>query len=117
ELGHQRLINMQAAGGVEDDDVASVLFGEVYGVATDLHGVFVLAFGIDRDAYLLGEGGELVDGGGALQVGGNQQGIFAFAFEPEGEFAAGSGFAGALEAAHHEDGGSGLDEHDARGGA
>jgi hypothetical protein len=105
-----------SAGGVEDDDVAAVLFGEVDGVAADLHGVFVVALGIDGHVGLLAEGVQLVDGGGALQVGGDEEGIFAFGFQVEGELAAGGGFAGALEAAHHEDGGAGGDEHDAWGG-
>jgi hypothetical protein len=116
EFVHQRLIDVEAAGGVEDDDVPAILLGELDGVAADLDGIFVFALGVDGGVGLLAEGVELVDGGGALQVGGDEEGVFAFGFEVKGELADGGGFSGTLEAAEHEDGGAGGNVEDARGG-
>ena len=42
------------------------------GGLADGDGVFLRALGVDRDVELLAEHVQLVDGGGALQVGGDQ---------------------------------------------
>ena len=70
----------------------------------DGDGIFVRAVGVDRDAELLAEHLQLVDGGGTLQVGGDQQRLAAAGLEHAAELAAGGRFAGALQAAQHQHG-------------
>ena len=66
--------------------------------------VFLRAVGVDRDLELLAEDVQLVDGGGALQVGGDEQRLAAALLEHAAELAGGGRFAGALQAAHHQHG-------------
>ena len=63
----------------------------------------------------LGDDFELLAGGGAVDVDGDEQGAVAALFEPGGELAGGGGFAGALEAGHEDDGGGLGREFEARG--
>jgi hypothetical protein len=76
-------------------------------VARDLHRVADAVAGLggeDRDAGLLADDLELVDGVGALQVGSDQQRRVPFALEPLGELARERRLTGALEAGEHDDG-------------
>ncbi len=50
----------------------------------------------DGDADLLAEDLELLDGGGALHVGGDEQGLVTLLLEPARELGAGGRLAGAL---------------------
>jgi hypothetical protein len=63
-------------------------------VRSDARGI-----GVNGNTHLLTDNAQLLDGGGTLQVGGGEQRMMAFADEKFGEFAAGGGFAGTLEAA------------------
>ncbi len=63
-----------------------------------------LAF-VEVDAGGFGDDGELLAGGGAVDVDGDEHGAVAALFEPLGELGGGGGFAGALEAGHEDDGG------------
>ena len=65
--------------------------------------VFLRPVGVDRNAKLLADDVQLVDGRGPLQVGGDQQRRAARVLEQSPELAAGGRFAGALQAAHHQD--------------
>ena len=60
---------------------------------------------MNRNIELPGEDGKLVAGGGAINVYRDELWLFAFFGEELGEFAGGGGFAGALEADDHDDGG------------
>ncbi len=66
--------------------------------------VVELAF-VEVDAGGFGDDGELLAGGGAVDVDGDEHGAVAALFEPLGELGGGGGFAGALEAGHEDDGG------------
>ena len=64
------------------------------------------------DEFGVGAGGpdfELFDGGGAEGIGGGQEDRFPFVVEAAGEFAGGGGFAGTVDADHHNDEGRGVD--------
>ena len=65
---------------------------------------FELAF-VEVDAGGFGDDGELLAGGGAVDVDGDEHGAVAALFEPLGELGGGGGFAGALEAGHEDDAG------------
>ena len=77
ELVHQLLVDVQPAGGVEDHGVGAELLGFADGGLADGDGILLRAIGVDGDVELLAEHVQLVDGGGALQVGGDQQRLAA----------------------------------------
>ena len=58
-----------------------------------------------RHADLAPEGAQLLDGGGALEVGADQQRVAALLLEPAGQLGRVGGLAGALQAGHQHDGG------------
>ena len=122
ELGHfvhEGFVDAEAAGGVDDEDVAGGVAGFAagfFGEAEDVGGAgscrawapivggSEVAF-VDLGADGLGDDFELLAGGGAVDVDGDEHGAVAALFEPGGELAGGGGFAGALQAGHEDDGG------------
>jgi len=97
QLVHRHLIDVQPAGRVEDDGVEEVLLGELDGLAANLDGARG-ELAEDRDVDLRAEDLQLVDGGGALEVGGDEDGLAALLAEGEGELGGGGRLALALEA-------------------
>ena len=71
---------MQAAGGIQDNNISAIFTGEVDGVFTNGNRIFIFRLFINGNFGLLAQGGELVDGGGALKIRRNQQGVFTFGF-------------------------------------
>ena len=59
---------------------------------------------VDRHADLFAEHLELIDGGGTLQVGGDQQRLAAALAQHQGQLAGGGRFALTLQTAEHDDG-------------
>ena len=105
QLRHQIGFGLQAAGGIDDDVIDFARFGGLERV--EHHGAGIGA-GVLADH--LGVGAlapdfELLDGGGAEGVGGAEQNGVAFGLEMRGQFADGGGFARAVDADHHDDGG------------
>lgn len=101
EFGHEGVIQLAAPGGIQNDD----------GVAAEeaffLSGLGQLGWGDirlveDFDADFLAEGLKLLDGGGAVGVGGGEEDALALAAQEFGEFGGGGGFAGALQADEHK---------------
>ena len=72
QLGHQLLVDVQPAGRVEDHHVDAGGLGLLHRRLAQGHGILGGQIGIDRQAELLAEDLQLLDGGGALQVGGHQ---------------------------------------------
>src|SRR5215210_6991403 len=103
DLVHQRLVDMEAAGGVHDHHVVSALAGDGEGaLAESDHGLSRVRLQhrhVDAAADLL----ELLDGGGALQVAGDEKRVLAALLEALGQLARGGRLARALEAAEHDD--------------
>ncbi len=97
---HQRLVHGEAAGRVEEDDVAVLLLGEAHGALADAGGIAGV-LGVDGDIEALAQHLELLDGGRAVDVGGHQQGAPLLLFEVAGQLGGAGGLAGALEADHH----------------
>ena len=91
---------------------SSVLLGVRDGVAADVDRVGA-GLAVDRDAELLAEHLQLLDGGGTLQVGGDEQRLAALLAQRQGELAGGGRLALALQAAEHEDGRPVLGERNA----
>ena len=103
ELLHELFVDLESTAGVHEEPVGVLFFGFFEGVAGEGDGVFGSVFAVDGDVYLGAEGGELLDGGGASEVSGGHDDALALLFEEAGEFGAGGGLSGALEA-DEEDG-------------
>ena len=103
-LLHQLGVDGQAAGGVDDEHVAARGGGPRRGrpsaVATGSPGC-----GEHRHVDLAAERAQLLDGGGPLEVGADEQRVAALLLEPAGQLGRVGGLAGALEAGHQHDGG------------
>ena len=102
QLFHERLVDRQATGGVEDDDARPLLPRP--GHAGTAHGDRIgdPVGGVDRDAELPAEDGQLLDGGGTLEIGRHEHHAAPLLLEPPGELGAGGRLAGALQAAEHD---------------
>jgi hypothetical protein len=70
QLGHQRLVDVQAAARVDDQDVLAVALGLVERPASDVDGIAVRALLVDGRAGLRADLDQLVDGGGPVDVAG-----------------------------------------------
>ena len=106
EFEDEFFIEFLAACGVEDEDAGVFIFCPTQGVFGDFYEVGLAACGgVAGDVGLFGEGGELLDGGGAVEVDGDEGGAAAFFFQAVGEFGGGGGFSGTVEAAEEDAGG------------
>ena len=103
ELVHQFVVDVQAAGGVDEDHVAGGEFGFLDGAADDFERLVGAGAGPELRADGFGDLRELFARGGTVDVGGNDEGAMAVLREPFGELAGGGGFAGALQADDHPD--------------
>src|SRR2546425_3754244 len=95
---HERFVNLQTAGGVEDERVAVVGPGKVEGCAGDLQNVRFAPLEENGQLEFLTERFELVHRRRAVNVRRHQQRRAALFLQQPGEFAAGSGFAGTVQA-------------------
>ena len=102
ELAHQLGIDVQPAGRVENHHVGAGLLGLLHRGLAQRHGILRPQVGIDRQAELLAEHLQLLDGRRALQVGGHQHRLPAVQLEQPPELAAGGRLAGALQSAEHQ---------------
>ena len=96
ELVHERVVDLQPAGGVDDDRVLTLGACLLDARARGGHGVLALAGG-DRDLELTAELLELRDRGGTLEVGGDEERRAAVLAQHERELAGGRRLPGALE--------------------
>jgi len=96
-------VEFLATSGVEDDDGVVLVFGPLDGLLGNFDKILVAGLGKEAgDADLLGELGELVDGGRTVEVERDEKRAAAFFLESEGEFGGGGGFAGTVEAAEED---------------
>ena len=97
---HQVAVDLQAAGGVDDDEVRGGGFGFLDQAAHHRGDIGRGAVGAEVEAFVLGEGLELVDGRRAAQVGRDEGGLTDALLLDEvlGELGGAGGLAGALEA-------------------
>ena len=85
DLFHQRFVNGKAAGGINNDHVASEASCFSDGVASYFNRSGCLA--INGHVDLPAKGTELFDGGRTLEVGTNEERIAALGLEPFGQLA------------------------------
>src|SRR5690606_7808780 len=103
ELVHQRLVDLQAPGGVDDDEVAEVLAQVRLEALRHLRRPLAVHDLEDRHTDLVAEDLELLARGGALGVGGDEEHASALALVAVGELARGGRLAGALQAHQQPD--------------
>jgi hypothetical protein len=104
EFLHERLINLQPPGGVEDEGVAIIGFREVEGFAGDLQNVRLAAFQEHGDLDLFAERFELVHGRRTINVRGDKQRQAALLEQQFGELAGRGGLARTVQADHQDTG-------------
>jgi hypothetical protein len=114
KLFHQRLVDLQTACRIEDDDVAAVRLRAVDAVAHRLDGVGAL-LRVDGNAHLAAELDELIDRGRALQVGGDERRLLTVALQEKRQLAGRRRLAGALETREQNRRRRALRERDLRG--
>src|SRR5438128_2051964 len=88
EFLHERFVNLQTSGGVEDDDVARVCLCEIQSFARDFLDICFAAFEEDWNFNLFAECFELIHGGRAINVGSNEQRSASLLLKKPREFAA-----------------------------
>ena len=103
QLLHQLFVDVQAAGGVEDNDVVAVVFGMLDRVFGDLH----RADGShlkDGGVHLCADHLQLLNRGRTVDVAGDQQRAASLLAEHFGKLCRVGGLTGTLQTAHHDDG-------------
>ena len=107
-LVHQLLVDVEAARGVEHQDVEALKLGRLHRALRDFDRPLTRDDRQGRDVDLLAEDGELFLRGGAIDVERRHQHLFALFFlEPLGDLGGGGGLTRALQADHHDDRGRG----------
>ncbi len=104
ELVHELLVDVEPAGRVDDEDVASLRAGLVEALFRHLDRVLRRAVEVDRDLNLLAELLELVDRGRALEVRGHERRRFPFLAEEQRELGRRGRLPRALQAGEKDDG-------------
>ena len=101
KLLHQRLVDVQAAGGIQNHHVALMLTGVFDRLQRGLDRILRAVF-IDRHADLTADDLKLLDGRRAIDIAADQQRTLAVLFQPVRQLGGHRRFARALQAAEHE---------------
>ena len=115
KFAHEIVLRVQAAGGVDDEDVDVAADGGIAGIEGDGGGVGAHLMLDDLHVDSLGPDGELFDGSGAEGVAGGDHDGLALGLEILAELGDGSGFAGAVDAGDQDDGGAACGEFEFAG--
>ena len=100
---HHLFVERGAAGGVEQHDVVAAELAGFQRAARDLRGLLAFDDRQRRDIEIAPEHGELLHGGRTVDVERGHQHLALVALgEAAGELGGGGGFAGALQADHHD---------------
>ena len=106
QLLHQGLVDRQPTGGIEDDHVPPVLLRVLHRQRANL-GRRLVRLGEYRDPELLAQDLELMDGGGAVDVGRDQERLLlVLLLQVARELPHRGGLARALQPHHHDAGGT-----------
>ena len=103
ELRHHLLIDLETAGGVEEDNVLMVQFCVLYCRLRDIRGTVPVTHGEDFDALLLPVHLQLPDRTGPVDVQRGEQRLLSLKLHLPGELRSRGGLAGALESQKHDD--------------
>ena len=102
EFLHQRLVNLQPAGGIENQNVAAVGLGKIEGFAGNFQNIRFAAFDEDGNLNLFAERFQLVHRRRAVNVRRHEQRLASLFLEQPRELAARSGFARAVQTDHQD---------------
>ena len=102
QLVHQSLVHMQTAGGVQKHHVVTVLTGVEDGLLRRLHRILGSLFK-HGNPQLFAADLQLLNGGGTVNVAGDQQRILPLPLHQSGQLAAVGGFTRALQTHQHDD--------------
>jgi hypothetical protein len=100
----ERFVDLEPAGGIEEEGVAVLSPGVLERFAGESEQVRFTAAQEDRKIELTPQRFELIHGGRAMEIGGDQERLASLFQEEACEFAGGGGLAGAVET-NHEDAG------------
>ena len=107
---HQRFVDGEASGGIDDDGVVALGLGFVEGGACNGYGVLLFEVHVDGYIYLFCQHAELFDGGGAVGVAGGKEGVALFlCLQEESKFSAQRGLSRTVESGHEDDSGTVLE--------
>ena len=106
QLIHELLVNMQAAGGIQKNQIIAVVGGIFQRLPRNTHRV-ALPHLKNRDVQLLAHYLQLGNGGGTVHIAGHQQRPLAvLPAHMARQLGAVGGFTGALQTHHHHNGGA-----------
>ena len=127
EFLHQLVVDVESAGRIENDGVEFLRPASLDATPADADGgadrlaVFRASFGFSVECDLaasrrvgfhaFGGDSKLLDRGGPLQIRSDHQNSLSSLLQQGGELAATGRFSTPLESAHHEDGRTGIDQH------
>ena len=103
QLGHQLVVDVQPAGGVDDDDVAAGVAGLGHRAARARHRIEVAGRVEDAHAGLLADDRQLLDGRRTADVGRDDHRMPALTGQHPRQLAGRGGLARALQAEHQDD--------------
>ena len=103
DLVHHPVVQLDPAGGVDDDVGVGVADAEFEAAPGDVNGTGPGALLVHGHVDLLAQGLQLGDGGRAVGVGGHQQGPSAVLAKRQRQLGRGGGLARALEPDHEND--------------
>ena len=104
ELRHHLVVDLQPAGCIDDDDAVACALRGVDATLGNAHDIVCRAIGIHGDVELSAERFELIDGGRAIYVSGDEARGLSFRLELSRELGRGRRLSRALESNHHNDG-------------
>jgi len=108
QLLHHRFVDLETSRGIDDDDAIAFALGLFDPRLRDADDVGRRAIGIDRNVELFTKRFELIDGGGAVDVGGDKACRAPFLFELERQLRRGRRLSRPLQPdQHHHGGGDG----------
>ena len=102
QLVHQHFVDLQTAGGIDDQHVAAQVAGTLDGFLRGLNGILGAVL-VNRHLHLLTDHLQLLDSGGAVDVTGGEHGLLALLDQPTGQLGGHGGLTGALQTAEHVD--------------
>jgi hypothetical protein len=105
ELAHELIVDVQTAGGVEDEEIEPARAGLLERPDRDVMRLRAVRRAPEAGVGALGHALELIDGRGAVDVGRDEQRALVPRLEPQRELARERGLARALQAGEQDHGG------------
>ena len=105
EFLHHGIVDLQTARGIDDDRVESLFACPLNGIGGNGGNIDAGTFRMNGNFNFFSDNFQLVNGGGTVNVTGNQQDFLSIVTQFESQFAGGRGFTAAVETDQHNNGG------------